>query len=219
MRLTSFQVTNYRSVRDSGLIKVEQITSLLGRNESGKSNLLRALHSLNPAEGFERLSPIKDFPRDQPLGECTDETIVLRTQWVLEESEREELTQIWPRAIASETINVLRAYGTTRSIGIPKHDLELAEKEVTSKLKKVVAALGALVDGMPDDDPKKEKLSQSAVEFAGTTQRETGSVRDWATRIVDGTASIRKALAASDQDLTQSKKRTSLTSRILRTLL
>lgn len=52
MILESFRVTNFRSINSSGNIKVSRITALLGRNESGKSNLLRALQSLNPADGF-----------------------------------------------------------------------------------------------------------------------------------------------------------------------
>jgi recombinational DNA repair ATPase RecF len=52
MRLASFQITNFRSINDSGPIDSPQITAILGRNDSGKSNLLRALHSLNPAEGL-----------------------------------------------------------------------------------------------------------------------------------------------------------------------
>jgi len=55
MQLLSFRVQNYRSIIDSGEISVSRITALLGRNESGKSNLLRALHSLNPIEGFDAL--------------------------------------------------------------------------------------------------------------------------------------------------------------------
>jgi AAA15 family ATPase/GTPase len=52
MRLKSFRITNFRSINDSGDVEVSKITALLGRNESGKSNLLRALHCLNPAEGL-----------------------------------------------------------------------------------------------------------------------------------------------------------------------
>lgn len=68
MRLKSFRVRNYRSINDSGDVTVSRITALLGRNESGKSNLLRALHSLNPIAGFEALKPIKDFPRRTEAG-------------------------------------------------------------------------------------------------------------------------------------------------------
>lgn len=72
MKLESFRVWNFRSINDSGSINVSQITALLGRNESGKSNLLLALKSLNPIEGFAALNKIKDFPRHRRLEECTD---------------------------------------------------------------------------------------------------------------------------------------------------
>ena len=65
MKLEKFRVSNYRSVRDSGWIDVADQTSLVGRNESGKSNLLLALRSLKPPEHLERLSVSSDFPNDR----------------------------------------------------------------------------------------------------------------------------------------------------------
>ena len=47
----------------------------MGRNESGKSNLLRALYSLKPVEGFKALKPIKDFPRHRQPEECRDDEL------------------------------------------------------------------------------------------------------------------------------------------------
>lgn len=67
MQLISFRALNFRSINDSGDISVTKLTSLLGRNESGKSNLLLALSSLNSVDGFEALDPIKDFPRHRRL--------------------------------------------------------------------------------------------------------------------------------------------------------
>lgn len=79
MELSTFQVFNFRSITDSGEISASRITSLLGRNESGKSNLLKALASLNPPGGLVELSPIKDFPRNRRLSECTEATKVIRS--------------------------------------------------------------------------------------------------------------------------------------------
>ena len=50
MQLSSFRVTEFRSVQDSGWIDVEQITALIGTNESGKTNILLPLWKLNPAD-------------------------------------------------------------------------------------------------------------------------------------------------------------------------
>ena len=55
MKLKTFRVWNFRSINDSGDIDVKRITALLGRNESGKSNLLLALRSLNPVVCQKRI--------------------------------------------------------------------------------------------------------------------------------------------------------------------
>ncbi|HYD82192.1 MAG TPA: AAA family ATPase [Paucimonas sp.] len=43
MRLVSFSVTNFRSITDAHKIPISDSTVLIGRNNEGKSNLLRAL--------------------------------------------------------------------------------------------------------------------------------------------------------------------------------
>lgn len=62
MRLLSYRVQNFRSVRDSGWIDVDLVAALIGENESGKSNLLLPLWKLNPVrEGT--LQPTSDHPK------------------------------------------------------------------------------------------------------------------------------------------------------------
>ncbi len=62
MKLTRFRVTNFRSVDDSGWIEVDDVTALIGTNESGKTNILLPLWKLNPAkEGA--IHPTSDYPR------------------------------------------------------------------------------------------------------------------------------------------------------------
>ncbi len=61
MRLKCFRVTNFRSVIDSGWINCDDVTTLVGINESGKSNILLALWKLNPARGGE-IDPLHDLP-------------------------------------------------------------------------------------------------------------------------------------------------------------
>ena len=62
MKLIGFRVTNFRSVDDSGWIEVDNVTALIGTNESGKTNLLLPLWKLNPAKDGE-INPLADFPR------------------------------------------------------------------------------------------------------------------------------------------------------------
>ncbi|MCX6219090.1 AAA family ATPase [Spirosoma sp.] len=62
--LQSFRVTNFRSIVDSGEIRINDCTCLVGTNESGKTNLLIALQKLNPSNG-ELIVPLTDYPRKQ----------------------------------------------------------------------------------------------------------------------------------------------------------
>lgn len=64
MILTQYKVTNFKSVKDSGWITCSDVTTLVGVNEAGKSNLLLALWKLNPATGGE-IDVIHDAPVNQ----------------------------------------------------------------------------------------------------------------------------------------------------------
>jgi len=61
---TRFRVQNFRNIDDSGWIKIDRVTAFVGRNESGKTALLKALHKFNPATP-EPYNPQREFPRDR----------------------------------------------------------------------------------------------------------------------------------------------------------
>src|SRR5205809_4613885 len=64
MKLKWFHVREFQSVSDSGRIEVGEITCLVGKNEAGKSAMLRALYRLNPvikADG--QFDVTLDYPR------------------------------------------------------------------------------------------------------------------------------------------------------------
>ena len=64
MRAVRFRVQNFRNIDDSGWIPIERVTNFVGRNESGKTTLLKALHKFNPASP-EPYDAQRDFPRDR----------------------------------------------------------------------------------------------------------------------------------------------------------
>lgn len=64
MRLARARVQNYRSIRDSGWFEIEEITCLVGKNEAGKTALLKALNALNPVGNTAPpFKSVTDFPR------------------------------------------------------------------------------------------------------------------------------------------------------------
>ena len=63
MKLTRARVTNYRSIDDSGWVSLDNVTCLVGKNESGKTGFLQALRRLNPADGANGKFSLRDYPR------------------------------------------------------------------------------------------------------------------------------------------------------------
>ena len=64
MKAIRFRVQNFRNIDDSDWIELEKVTAFVGRNESGKTSLLKALHKFNPATP-EPYDPQREFPRDR----------------------------------------------------------------------------------------------------------------------------------------------------------
>lgn len=206
MKLESFRVRNYRSINDSGEISVSRITALLGRNESGKSNLLRALQSLNPIEGFEVLKPIKDFPRHRRLEECTDDTPVLSATWILDDDDKEALLEVLPRATEVSKVVIGRSYGKSRTVGFPElKTISFDENDIKSKIKKVAAAVRAAAQ--KQETPDTLDAAADAFETTALAMK----VRDtWASQTVAAAKILRTALAGADAELTD-KQEESLT--------
>ena len=66
MKLKLFQVREFRSVFDSGPIIIDDITCLVGKNESGKTALLKALYRLHPIVNDDpQFNVTDDYPRKE----------------------------------------------------------------------------------------------------------------------------------------------------------
>jgi predicted ATPase len=203
VHLKSFRILNFRSINDSGVIDASHITALLGRNESGKSNLLRGLHTLNPAGGFAALNPIKDFPRHRKLDECTDRTQVVASVWELDEDEQTELASIWPRATGVKLVRIGRGYGSeSRWVGIdvPASTFDIAE--IKGLARKIVPAVKAKTVGLPDG--QKPALEAAADAFGAAIVADENE-EDWAESAPAVLSALRVALATADIELTDTQ--------------
>jgi hypothetical protein len=197
MHLIEFTMTNYRSINDSGPIAVSKLTSLVGRNESGKTNLLLALQTLNPAGGLKPLSPIKDFPRHRRLSECTDYTKVLKTTWELDHAEQQELAELFPRATGIDCVEIGRYYKATRWVRFPElKPLELSAQTVIGHLRRIHPIATVAAEKLADEGAKAQALA--AIASFGEALAPTGRPEEWAGRATTGVAAFRRALAAAD---------------------
>ena len=65
MKLTSFRITNDRSINDTGEVAVDpRVTCLVGKNEAGKTAVLQALRRVNPVHAAT-FNLTLDFPRNR----------------------------------------------------------------------------------------------------------------------------------------------------------
>jgi predicted ATP-dependent endonuclease of OLD family len=66
MILKQFHVTTFQGVLDSGPIEIDEITCLVGKNEAGKTALLKALYRLNPIRSEDSdFNVTDDYPRSE----------------------------------------------------------------------------------------------------------------------------------------------------------
>jgi AAA15 family ATPase/GTPase len=97
MRLQEFQVHNYRSIIDSGAIKVEEITALIGPNEAGKSSILECLNSISFESHYQyfdltQLNGTLKKYNDSELR--PEEILIVRSKFELSQDDKQELKSI-----------------------------------------------------------------------------------------------------------------------------
>lgn len=65
MKLTTVTIKRFKNIVDPQTIKIEDdVTCLIGKNESGKTTILKALHRLNPANGADTSFDLTtEYPR------------------------------------------------------------------------------------------------------------------------------------------------------------
>ena len=117
MKLKSVQITNFRSIDDSGEFTVKDVTCLVGKNESGKTAVLEALNKLKPSSGSKALNKDLDYPRKRLVQYEDDygdsEAEVIRTTWSLDEIEVSILEQEFgENCLNSKEIVISKYYGS-----------------------------------------------------------------------------------------------------------
>nr|VFJ57146.1 MAG: AAA ATPase domain-containing protein [Candidatus Kentron sp. FW]VFJ64354.1 MAG: AAA ATPase domain-containing protein [Candidatus Kentron sp. FW] len=92
MKLKKFRVHNFRNIVDSGWVEIDDIITLVGRNESGKTSLLQALWKFNP-KGKHPYSLDREWPRGRRK-ERSPEQVVIKTEFDFNEEEQAKLAEI-----------------------------------------------------------------------------------------------------------------------------
>lgn len=156
MKLTRFRVKNFRSIDDSTWIDVNDITNIIGVNESGKSNILLALWKLNPATDDGKINLLADLPRERyaELKDSCQKMAFIETYWDLSEDEDllEKLVEYGPfEEKEFYTLHFGRYYSGRYFFNFP--NLNIQEK---CPSKKIQAALYQFLDSFSKDNIPEE---------------------------------------------------------------
>jgi len=121
MRLVSAHVEKFRSIDDSGEVPIqEDVTALVGKNESGKTAFLEALQRLNPVDPckFTNL----DYPRrllsDAKKAGTIEATQAISTKFEVETDDVAILaSRFGVGAVGATTVTATRGYDDVVHIG------------------------------------------------------------------------------------------------------
>jgi energy-coupling factor transporter ATP-binding protein EcfA2 len=201
LELTEFHITNYRSINDSGVIKVKTRTALVGRNESGKSNLLLALQSLNPPDGVKALSEVKDFPRDRPMTEFSPDIRVVASTWKLSDGERVELAKLFPRAKDVTDVEIGRYYkAAPRYVSFRNlPDVAVDQETIAQAVKKIHQSVSASVG--KQKPANADKITEALDKFSNGISDDATDTQVWATQTQATLKQFRQTLAELDFEI------------------
>lgn len=154
MKLNSYCVYNFRSVRDSGWVECSDITTLVGVNESGKTNMLKALWKFNPVrEG--KIDVLHDMPVTMlsELRNKTQEVKFISVKFDLDESDIDELESLTGEVIDNlESVLISRYYDEHYIVEFPEgfqQNYEENEEDEEGEEENYISLPEAIVEIMP----------------------------------------------------------------------
>ena len=164
MKLIEAHVTNFRSAENSEPFSIEQVTCLVGKNESGKSAVLLALAALNPHPlTMVALDKERDYPRryltEYSKRHATEAAIAIKTKWQLEKDDIVAVeAEFGPGVLLETTVEISRRYESKGPEWIVKID---KQKAIDGLLKKgnFDAAQTAALRTASDTTELAEKLA------------------------------------------------------------
>ena len=121
MKLTRVRITDYKSIDDSGWVTMDDVTCLVGKNESGKTAFPHALRTLNPVSGADPDFALKDYPRKGYVrykrSHMHQPAVVVRAEFELSQQEVQEIEAAFgdgvlksPRVVASKDYSNQRTW-------------------------------------------------------------------------------------------------------------
>jgi energy-coupling factor transporter ATP-binding protein EcfA2 len=178
MKLLRYRVTDFRSVQDSGWVDADEVTALIGVNESGKSNLLLPLWKLKPAREGE-IRPTSDYPktmfaeiRENPGKFCFVSAEFATGDWSVRLAKSAGISQT-----EAEVVRVERYYDGRYQVVFPlhQHSTTANPNDVEALLEAALAEINS-IPALAKEEVQKERLVsglQAAILDLPTNQMST----------------------------------------------
>jgi predicted ATP-dependent endonuclease of OLD family len=180
LTLKSFRVTNYRNIDDSDWIPLERVTAFVGRNESGKTTLLKALHKFNPATP-ETYNPQREFPRDRFTRDFRDgkDWPVCSIEFEISPNFRLELKTMLGTDVPSGVI-CTRYYDGSLAISYNPGvtDDPVLPVDLSKALETFSKSARRLINSLPEQEEQTQQLRTSLAEWATGKKDDVASHKD-----------------------------------------
>jgi len=130
LKLKRMQVQNFKCIDDSTTFRIDRVTCLVGKNESGKSALLQGLYKLNPVLKYDAsYDALVNYPRRRwsaYKARMANPDPVLTTWWELDDEDVTAFARVFgPAALTSRTVVISKNYTNT-----VEYAVDLDEKRV-----------------------------------------------------------------------------------------
>src|SRR3984893_4857617 len=162
MKLKSFQIKNYKVIDDTGPVKVDsKLTALGGRNESGKTSILKALwKSRNVADA--KFDKLYDFPRDRYPKERSGNQVVTVLEFGLSDQEAAALVELLPSRPAQRPTKITRIARYEGQTAIGSEIIFEAGVAETLTGRDAANAIGTVSKTLAAQGPEETAIGQAA---------------------------------------------------------
>jgi ABC-type cobalamin/Fe3+-siderophores transport system ATPase subunit len=160
MKLKGFRVSNFRSIEDSGWMSTDDVTALIGTNESGKTNILMPLWKLKPAKNGE-INPLQDIPRKRynEIRSMETKPVFIEAHFEMNETQAEQIASLTGASTDEvKKVVVKRTLDGTYYVDFPDaNSVRAIEKaQVGEIVSNALADLTSMIAAKSDEDLKTQ---------------------------------------------------------------
>lgn len=212
MVLKKFRVKCFRSINDTDWIDVEDVTALIGTNESGKTNVLLPLWKLSPTSGGD-INLLQDLPRSlyKDLRDKEPKPEFIYAEYELAEDEQSMLADISNKDKEElKTIIVSKDYDNKLHFTFPEEKKYLfTSEQIKEKIQSTKMELEKVSESKTEESRKQNSISvlDSFLNYPNfsleTIEKMVEDLSDCSERIEIKTSTTRRKLSVLIDDLNE----------------